>query len=120
MVRNGLTIRARVDHLDPNAQLEVSRLAQINMAGYDTLGACVFAGFGYATAPGAIRDLLRGQYGWDLGEDALQVEREFNQAAGFTAADDRLPEWLTIEPLPPTNAVFDVPAEHLDGVFDWK
>ncbi len=121
----GLTIRAKVDHLDPKGQAALSLTAQINMAGYDTLGACVFSGFGYATAPGAIRDLLKGQYGWDLGEEALQVlgretlalEREFNKAAGFTTADDRLPEWMTMEPLPPTNAVFDVPEEDLDGVF---
>lgn len=122
----GLTIRAKVDHLDPMAQVEISRTAQLNMAGYDTLGACVFSGFGYATAPGAIRDLIRGQYGWDLGEDALQtlgretlaLERAFNKAAGFTAADDRLPEWMTIEPLAPTNAVFDVPEKEIDRVFD--
>lgn len=122
----GLTIRANVDHLNPKGQKEVSLGAQINMAGFDTLGACVFAGFGYSTAPGAIRDLLKGQHGLDLGDDALQVlgretlklEREFNKAAGFTAADDRLPEWMTIEPLAPTNAVFDVPDEDLDSVFD--
>lgn len=121
----GLTIRAKVDHLDPTVQVQVSRTAQINMAGYDTLGACVFSGFGYAQAPGAIRDLLRGQYGWDLGKDPLQalgretitLERAFNKAAGFTAADDRLPEWMTTDPLPPTNAVFDVSEEDLDGVF---
>lgn len=121
----GLTIRAKVDHLNPAGQAELSKTAQLNMAGYDTLGACIFGGFGFATAPGAIRDLLRGQYGWDAGENALQdlgretlaLEREFNRAAGFTAADDRLPEWMTQEPLPPTQAVFDVPAEDLDGVF---
>lgn len=124
---SGLTIRAQVDHLDPKGQAELSRTAQINMAGYDTLGACLFGGFGFAAAPGAVRDLLKGRYGWDLGEEALQVlgretlklERAFNQAAGFTAADDRIPEWMTLEPLPPTNEVFDVPEEDLDGVFDW-
>lgn len=123
----GLTIRAQVDHLDPQGQAELSRTAQVNMAGYDTLGACVFGGFGFGAAPGAIRDLLRGRYGWDLGEGALQVlgretlklERTFNEAAGFTAADDRLPEWMTIEPLPPHNSVFDVPETDLDGLFDW-
>ncbi len=122
----GLTIRAKVDHLNPMGQKEISLGAQINMAGFDTLGACVFAGFGYSTAPGAIRDLVKGQLGLDLGEEPLKVlgletlklEREFNQAAGFTAADDRLPEWMTIEPLAPTNAVFDVPHEELDSVFD--
>jgi aldehyde:ferredoxin oxidoreductase len=124
----GLTIRAQVDHLAPQGQAELSLNAQINMAGYDTLGACLFGGFGFAAAPGAIRDLIKGQFGWDLGEAALQVlgretlvlECAFNRAAGFTAADDRLPEWMTIEPLPPHGAVFDVPAEDLDGVFDWS
>ena len=120
----GLTIRARVNHLDPQGQVDVSRKAQINMAGYDTLGACLFSGFGFADAPGAIRDLLIGRYGGDvpddilqrLGEETLQLERAFNRAAGFSAADDRLPEWMTTEPLPPHNRVFDVDAEDLDGV----
>jgi aldehyde:ferredoxin oxidoreductase len=96
------------------------------MAGFDTLGACTFAGFGFATAPGSIRDLLRGRYGWDLGDAPLQLlgrrtlhlEREFNRAAGFTNADDRLPEWMTREALPPHDAVFDVPDPELDGLFD--
>lgn len=47
----GLTIRAKVDHLDPNVQVEISLNAQLNMGGYDTLGACIFAGFGYAVLP---------------------------------------------------------------------
>jgi aldehyde:ferredoxin oxidoreductase len=120
----GITIRAQVDHLDPTVQAQVSAGAQVNMAGYDTLGACLFSGFGFAVAPGAIRDLLKGRYGWDLGDDALQVlgretlalERAFNRAAGFTSADDRLPEWMTLEPFPPHNSVFDVPDEDLDRV----
>ena len=120
----GLTIRAKVNHLDPHGQVDVSRKAQINMAGYDTLGACLFSGFGFADAPGAIRYLLIGRYGWEvpddilqrLGEKTLQLERAFNRAAGFSAAEDRLPEWMTTEPLPPHNRVFDVDAEDLDGV----
>ncbi len=124
----GLTIRAKVDHLDPQGQASVSRGAQISMAGYDTLGACIFAGFGFAAAPpDTIANLLNARYGWSVAEDILQqlgretisLEREFNRRAGFTAADDRLPEWMTREPLPPTNAVFDVPAEDLDTLFNW-
>jgi aldehyde:ferredoxin oxidoreductase len=121
---SGLTIRAQVDHLDPRGQAELSINTQINMAGYDTLGACLFGGFGFAKAPRAIRDLLKGRYGWDLGDEALQVlgretlalERAFNEAAGLTAADDRIPEWMTLERLPPHDSVFDVPAEDLDGI----
>jgi aldehyde:ferredoxin oxidoreductase len=123
----GLTIRAKIDHLSPKGQKEVSRIAQINMAGYDTLGACIFAGFGFSTVPHVIRDFLNARYGWQVGEDILQVlgretlklELEFNRRAGFTAADNRLPEWMTREPLAPTNAVFDVPEEELDTIFDW-
>ena len=124
----GLTIRAQVDHTKPEGQAALSRGAQINMAGYDTLGACIFAGFGFAAAPPeTIASLLNARYSWNVGNDILQVlgretlqlEREFNRRAGFTAAHDRLPEWLTREALPPTGAVFDVSEEDLDSVFDW-
>jgi hypothetical protein len=47
-----------VDHVNPTVQAPFSRNAQLNMAGYDTLGACIFAGFGFAAAPAVIRDLL--------------------------------------------------------------
>jgi hypothetical protein len=60
-----LTIRAKVDHLDSTIQAPFSRTAHLNMAGYDTLGACIFAGFGFAAALGVIRDLLNARYGWE-------------------------------------------------------
>jgi aldehyde:ferredoxin oxidoreductase len=124
---SGLTIRAKVDHLDPSIQAALSRTTQINMAGYDTLGACIFAGMGFAAVPETVRDLLNARYGWqvgdtilqDLGRECLSLEREFNRRAGFTAAHDRIPEWMTKEPLPPHNCVFDVPEEDLDNLFNW-
>ncbi|MEJ2412471.1 MAG: aldehyde ferredoxin oxidoreductase C-terminal domain-containing protein, partial [Anaerolineales bacterium] len=54
----GLTIRANVDHTDPEGQAKLSRDAQIKMAGYDSLGACLFSGFGYAVSTQSIPDLL--------------------------------------------------------------
>jgi len=124
----GLTIRAKVDHLDPKGQVELSRGAQYNMAGYDSLGACLFAGFGYAATPdGVIKRLLAARYGWDdlpdnilqeLGKQTIKMEREFNRRAGFTPKDDRLPEWMTREPLAPHNTVFDVPYSELDRIFE--
>ncbi len=123
----GLTIRAQINHLDPLIQAEVSRMAQFNMAGYDTLGACIFASFGYAATPNAvIKRLLAARYGWqdlpdtilqELGKETIRLEREFNRRAGFTRDDDRIPTWMTEEPLPETGHVFDVPEEHLDGIF---
>jgi aldehyde:ferredoxin oxidoreductase len=124
----GLTIRDKVNHLDPKGQVELSRTKQINMAGYDTLGACIFAGSGFAASgQDTISNLLNARYGWSVSNDILQtlgketllMEREFNRRAGFTAKDDRLPEWMTREPVPPTNAVFDVPDEELDTLFNW-
>lgn len=124
----GLTIRAKVNHLDPTVQKDPSLTAQLNMAGYDSLGACIFAGFGYAATPdGVIKRLLRARYSWDdvpdnvlqaLGKETIKMEREFNRRAGFTKEDDRLPKWMTEQPLPPHNAVFDVSDDVLDDVFD--
>ncbi len=123
----GLTIRARIDQLDPQGQVEVSRAAQYNMAGYDTLGACIMAGFGYAATPdGVVKRLLAACYGWEdlpdnilqeLGKETTRLELEFNRRAGFTVKDDRLPAWMTREPVPPHNTVFDVPDEQLDSIF---
>jgi aldehyde:ferredoxin oxidoreductase len=124
----GLTIRAKVDHLDPKGQVALSRGAQYNMAGYDTIGACLFAGFGYAATPdNVIKRLLAARYGWydlsdnilaELGKETTRMELEFNRRAGFTAKDDRIPEWMTREPVAPHNSVFDVPDEELDHIFD--
>ena len=122
----GLTLRAKVNHQDPNGQAALSKGVQFNQAGYDTIGACIFAGFGFAASPESIRDLLNARYGWQAGADILQVlgkqaialELQFNQSAGFTHADDRLPEWMTEELLNPLNSVFDVSEQDLDTIFD--
>jgi aldehyde:ferredoxin oxidoreductase len=56
----------------------------------------------------------------ELGKRTIEMELEFNRGAGFTKVHDRLPEWMTREPLPPHNSVFDVPTEELDKIFEWK
>jgi aldehyde:ferredoxin oxidoreductase len=124
----GLTIRAKINHLDPTQQKDASLNAQLNMAGYDTIGACIFAGFGYAATPdGVVKRLLKARYGWDdlpdnilqeLGKQTIKMEREFNKRAGFTAKDDRLPEWMMREAIPENGSVFDVSEEVLDHIFD--
>jgi aldehyde:ferredoxin oxidoreductase len=123
----GNTMRAKVDHLDPTVQAAISRAAQIDRAMYDTLGACIFTAAGFSVDKTVVPDLLNARYGWQvgaevmekLGKETLSLEREFNRRAGFTAADDRMPEWMREEPLPPHNAVYDVPDADLDGIFNW-
>jgi aldehyde:ferredoxin oxidoreductase len=122
----GLTIRAKVNHTDPAGQAALSRTVQYNMAGYDSLGACVMGGSAFALDPTMVPDLINGHYGWgvgpdylaELGRETILLEREFNRAAGFSPADDRLPEWMTEEALPPLDTVFDVPPAELDALHD--
>jgi aldehyde:ferredoxin oxidoreductase len=123
----GQTIRAKVNHLDPTVQKDFSLNAQLNMGGYDMLGACIFAGFGYAAADGVIKRLLSARYGWndlpdnvlqEMGKQTIKMEREFNKRAGFTAKDDRIPEWMMRESIPENGAVFDVSEEVLDNIFN--
>ena len=54
-----------------------------------------------------------------LGKSVLKQEREFNAAAGFTRAHDRLPMYMRRELLPPHNTTFDVSDEELDSVFNF-
>ncbi len=122
----GFTMRAKVDHLDPEANLSASHTAQINTAAIDSLGACLLVGAGFSGSRVNLKNLLHALYGWevpetiqqDMGKEVLLMEREFNKRAGFTDADDRLPEWVSEELLPPTNSVFDVSDYALDAFFE--
>lgn len=121
----GLTIRAKIDHLGVEGQVDTSLAGQIKTAGYDTLGVCAMATFGFSLTQESIGELLRARYGWDVSEDILtelgrktiDLELAFNRSAGFSSNDDRIPEWMREEPLPPHNAVFDVPDTDLDSIF---
>lgn len=117
----GNTIRAEVDHTDPKSQPGLSRNAQLISMIADSMGLCLFV----MPALGAHLDKLAKIYEFFSGRsitdqdmrkaaaEALGVEREFNRRAGLGPAQDRLPEFMTDEPLPVTQSVFDVPAEEL-------
>ncbi len=122
----GLTVFAPVDHRDPSNAIGLSRSSQLQRAAYDALGLCVFNLGASGGRPDLVLDMLRQTYRVDLpadwlnqlGRRVIDVERAFNQAAGFTAADDRLPDYFSQEPLPPTGSVFDVPAADMDRMWD--
>lgn len=121
----GLTLFAPFDHNDPVAAIKTSRAAQLQRAAYDALGLCVFNMGATGREPAIILNMLQASYGvrlapdWldGLGRQVINLEIAFNRAAGFTAADDRLPAFFETEPLPPTNAVFDVPQAALDAIW---
>jgi aldehyde:ferredoxin oxidoreductase len=80
-------------------------------------------GSGFCEFLGATPDDIRELYGLligcevtreeiaDMGWQTLEDEWEFNRRAGFTEADDVLPECMRSDPVGPTNEVFDLPAE---------
>lgn len=125
---NIMKVGGFVDPLKPEGQVDLSRNLQIATAAIDSLGLCVFVAFALMDIPSgmeALPKMVSAQHGWkfgpeqllEYGKEVLRKERSFNFAAGFTSADDRLPEFFMKEPLPPHNVVFDVPAEELDQVF---
>jgi len=48
-----------------------------------------------------------------LGVQSLVMEQQFNKDAGFTAKDDRLPDFMYSEALPGSGQVFDISDEEL-------
>ncbi|TLN00064.1 hypothetical protein FDZ74_17135 [bacterium] len=115
---------------DPLAAAEKGALAksfQTATIFVDSTGYCLFIAFAILDLPDAFQgmlDTLNGALGtnWTaddfgrLGTEWLALERKFNEAAGFTKLDDRLPEFMYYEKLPPHNNVYDVPDELLDSV----
>ncbi|NPU84043.1 MAG: aldehyde ferredoxin oxidoreductase [Syntrophaceae bacterium] len=127
---NVLQVGGFVDPLKAEGQIELSRNLQIATAAIDSTGMCLFIAFAVLDQPQtfqALLDLLNSFYGLELtaddvtalGKKVLTMERDFNQRAGFTSKQDRLPEFFKKELLPPHNAVFQVSDEELDKVFNW-
>lgn len=122
----GNMVAVPTDHLDPRGKVELSRQLQIQAAVFDDLGLCNFVGAVWGTSPETIARLVQGLTGEpvtveslkDLGLDIIKTELAFNRRAGLGPLDDRLPEFMREEPLPPHNSVWDIPDEELDAI--WK
>ena len=126
---NILNVGGHIDPLAKEGQIELSRNLQIATAAIDSAGLCVFTAFAildYEPVSHALIDMINAQYGtnwsvddwFNLGRHVLKTERAFNEAAGFTNKDDRLPEFFS-EPVPPHNATWDFSGEELDQVFNF-
>jgi aldehyde:ferredoxin oxidoreductase len=122
---NAFGSRLVVNPLGVEGQRELSLDLQLGAAMLDTTGLCLFARPPVFGDPRLMVDLINGRFGWgwsvaDLDEmkkSVLRMELRFNEKAGHTPADARMPEYMTREPLPPHNAVFDVPDSEIDAVF---
>jgi aldehyde:ferredoxin oxidoreductase len=125
---NVLAVGGTVDPLKPEGQAALSQGLQIATGMLDAMGLCIFVAFAVLDIPeafDAIYEMAAAHTGdaWDvdalmqLGKETLTYERLFNEHAGFTSADDRLPKFFLEEKLAPHDVVFTVTDEDLDGVF---
>ena len=123
---NAFGARKEVNPLGVEGQKALSLRLQIIAAMLDSTGLCLFARPPIIANPQLMIDMINGIYGWGwkledydkFNRDVLRTELEFNRRAGITQADYRIPEYMREEPLPPHNAVFDVPDSDLDSIFD--
>jgi aldehyde:ferredoxin oxidoreductase len=91
--------------------MAASLASQIACAAVDSVGLCLFGrsvtnpniDFLAQAINDAIGTHLDPTFFQQLGRQTLQLELEFNRAAGFTEADDELPAFFYEEPLAPTQ-----------------
>ena len=121
-------VGGKADPLSPEGKAAMSRAFQATTAFIDTTGHCLFIAFpilDIASGYQGMIDECNGMLGtaWSaddvlkIGRSILKTERSFNEGAGMGAGSDRLPEFMSLEPLPPHNGVFDVSNSTLDTVY---
>ncbi|MDY7039267.1 MAG: aldehyde ferredoxin oxidoreductase C-terminal domain-containing protein [Chloroflexota bacterium] len=122
-----LGVSGKVDQFEVD-KAELVRNFQYATAFIDSSGHCLFIAFAILDIPSGFEGMVEEVNGvlgsnWTaddvgrIGKEILDTELAFNRAAGFTPADDRIPEFMKYEKLPPHNVVWDVPDETLDAVF---
>ncbi len=123
-------VGGKVDPLSVEGKAELSLTFQAATAFIDSTGYCLFIAFpildiaegweGMVETVGGVMGMsLTGDDVVPLGKEILKMERLFNEKAGFTAADDRPPEFMRHETLPPHDETWTVTDEELDSVYAW-
>ena len=98
-----LGIPVKTDPLEHEGKPELVKAFQDATAAFDSAGICVFTSFAWGLADVApqLQAACGEQYTTEelekIGERIWNMEREFNNAAGFTKADDSLPKRLLTE-----------------------
>ncbi|MEW6547631.1 MAG: aldehyde ferredoxin oxidoreductase C-terminal domain-containing protein [Bacillota bacterium] len=122
-----LSVGGKADPLLPHGKADISTNLQVATAFLDSTGYCLFIAFAILDIPAGFEGMVEtcngvlgtawsGEDATAIGTQILRTERSFNEAAGFTRAHDRPPEFMRYETLPPHNQVYDVPDEEIDRV----
>jgi aldehyde:ferredoxin oxidoreductase len=113
--------RATMPPLACDGQGDLSRKTQLQMAGLENLGFCIFARSYLFKKPelftkfayGICGDKMTVEEFWEQGHETARLEYQYNVKAGVSPAQDKLPEYMYRVPLPPTNSVFDLSDEEM-------
>ena len=105
-----------------------SKKAQIMMAKIDSLGMCMFLRGAITQHMDIVVDLVNAVHGWDLSMDWLDTmamdtikdELKFNELAGFSNEDYRMPAAFTNRKIESTNDIFDIDSGELDKLRQWN
>ncbi len=127
---NILNSGGHIDPLKKEGQVELARNLQIASAAVDSTGMCIFVAFAAlddAKCLPSLIDMINARFGcaltiddvMNLGKNILKKEHEFNIKAGFGKADDRLPEFMKYETLPPHNVTWDFTGEEIDAFWNF-
>lgn len=114
-----------VDPVKKDGQVGLSTNLQVGMCLFDNLGMCIFSGFCLAQPENFqfLVEMAAGKFGgeWDLDKlmgiavQTLSMEKKFNKDAGFTAKDNRLPDFFYKEKLESVDTVFDFTDDELNA-----
>ena len=123
-------VGGKVDPQAVEGKADLSLAFQATTAFIDSTGYCLFIAFPildisdgmdgmWETVAGVTGMKMSGDDIVTWGKEILKLERLFNEKAGFTAADDRPPEFMRLEKLPPLDETWTIPNSELDKVFAW-
>ncbi len=123
-------VGGKVDPLANDEKAGLSLTFQAATAFIDSTGYCLFIAFpildieegwaGMAESVAGVTGLdISGDDVIEIGKEILKMERLFNMKAGFTPADDRLPEFMRYEELPPHDVKWTMADDDLDEVYAW-
>ncbi|SMP45635.1 aldehyde ferredoxin oxidoreductase C-terminal domain-containing protein [Anoxynatronum buryatiense] len=122
----GLTMGRAFDDCGRTAQAYASNKLQVAMCFADSM-MCLFAFTHMVPGIPLLANLMAGLYGGEadfnriatMGVKTILTERAFNQQAGMTIKDDRLPDFFYREKSPATGAKFDIDDHELNVIFDF-
>ena len=123
-----LGVSGKVDQFDRD-KADLARGFLEATAFIDSCGHCLFIAFAILDIASGFEGVVEecnGVLGTDwtmddvgrIGKEILAKERAFNEAAGITKKDDRMPEFMKMETLPPHDVTWDIPDETLDAVWE--